>query len=35
LGHTFFVFYNADTAAVNVLYKRNSGDYGLLEPSVE
>jgi putative sigma-54 modulation protein len=34
LGHTFFVFYNADKAAINVLYKRDNGDYGLLEPSL-
>lgn len=34
LGHTFFVFYNADTSSINVLYKRDNGDYGLLEPSI-
>ncbi|MHB8626134.1 MAG: ribosome hibernation-promoting factor, HPF/YfiA family [Aggregatilineales bacterium] len=34
LGHTFFVFYNANKAAINVLYKRDNGDYGLLEPSL-
>lgn len=34
LGHAFFLFYNADTAAVNVVYKRDNGGYGLLEPSV-
>ncbi len=34
LGHTFFVFYNADTRSINVLYKRERGDYGLLEPSL-
>ncbi len=34
LGHTFFVFYNAHKAAINVLYKRDNGDYGLLEPSL-
>jgi len=32
LGHKFFVFYNANTAMINVLYKRDNGDYGLLEP---
>jgi putative sigma-54 modulation protein len=32
LGHKFFVFYNANTAAINILYKRDNGDYGLLEP---
>lgn len=32
LGHDFFVFLNPETEAVNVLYKRKSGDLGLLEP---
>ena len=33
LDHDFFVFVNADEKeAVNVLYKRRDGDYGLLEP---
>ena len=31
LGHTFFVFLNADTDEVNVVYKRNDKDYGVLE----
>ena len=31
LGHTFFVFCNKGTKAVNVVYKRNDGDYGLIE----
>lgn len=34
LGHDFFVFTSADTAAVNVLYRRNDGDFGLIEPRV-
>jgi putative sigma-54 modulation protein len=34
LGHDFFVFYNANSGAVNVLYRREGGGYGLLEPSV-
>ena len=34
LGHTFFVFLNADTEAVNVVYKRKDGTYGLIEPEV-
>jgi putative sigma-54 modulation protein len=35
LGHEdFFVFYNADTNAVNVLYLRRDGTYGLIEPIV-
>ncbi|MDN5276752.1 MAG: putative sigma-54 modulation protein [Clostridiales bacterium] len=32
LGHSFFVFTNADTEQVNVLYKRKDGNYGLIEP---
>lgn len=32
LGHNFFVFYNAFTDEVNVVYKRKGGTYGLIEP---
>ncbi len=32
LGHNFFVFSNADTDDVNVVYKRKDGNYGLIEP---
>lgn len=32
LGHQFFVFRNAKTEEINVLYKRNDGDLGLIEP---
>lgn len=32
LGHDFFVFTHAETDAVNVLYRRNDGDYGLIQP---
>ena len=32
LGHSFFVFINAETEQLNVLYKRRSGDLGLIEP---
>ena len=35
LGHTFFIFFNADTGVTNVLYKRDVGDYGLLIPEPE
>ena len=31
LGHNFFVFTNAESKAVNVVYKRNDGKYGLIE----
>ena len=32
VGHAFFMFQNAETGDVNVVYKRRSSDYGLLEP---
>jgi putative sigma-54 modulation protein len=32
LGHSFFVFQNAETEEVNVVYKRKDGRYGLIEP---
>lgn len=32
LGHTFFVFHNAGSEEVNVVYKRKDGNYGLIEP---
>ena len=32
LGHDFYVFLNADDNQVNVLYRRKSGDYGLIQP---
>lgn len=32
LGHNFFVFCNAETEKVNVVYKRNGNTYGLMEP---
>jgi putative sigma-54 modulation protein len=32
LGHDFFVFCNAETERVNVVYKRKSNTYGLIEP---
>ncbi len=32
LGHDFFIFYNTEDAALNVIYKRNDGNYGLLQP---
>jgi len=34
LGHDFFLFYNADEAAVNLVYRRRGGNYGLLQPEV-
>lgn len=32
LGHDFFLFQNADENTLTVLYRRKSGDYGLLLP---
>ena len=34
LGHDFFVFFNANSGSMNVLYRRHDGNYGLLEPQV-
>lgn len=35
LGHTFFVFLNAETDEVNVVYKRKDCNYGLIEPNFD
>jgi putative sigma-54 modulation protein len=32
VGHDFFVFTNAETSDTNVVYRRNDGHYGLIEP---
>ncbi len=32
LGHQFYMFLNADTDEINVVYKRNANGYGLLAP---
>jgi putative sigma-54 modulation protein len=32
LGHQFYMFSNAETDEVNVVYKRKDGNYGLIEP---
>ena len=34
LGHNFFVFCNAETDQVNVVYKRKGNTYGLIEPEI-
>ncbi|TMJ94582.1 MAG: ribosome-associated translation inhibitor RaiA [Actinobacteria bacterium] len=34
VGHDFFVFQNAETNDVNVVYRRRDGNYGLIEPQV-
>lgn len=33
VNHDFFMFLNADTNAISVVYKRTDGNYGLLEPT--
>lgn len=33
IGHDFFVFRNAESNEINVLYRRRDGDYGLIEPT--
>ena len=32
LGHDFYVFCNAETDEVNVVYRRKNGSFGLIEP---
>ena len=32
VGHDFFVFRNGDSEAVNIVYRRRDGGYGLIEP---
>ena len=34
LGHDFFLFFNADSEQLNLLYRRKNGDYGLIEPEL-
>jgi putative sigma-54 modulation protein len=34
LGHDFYVFVNAETERIAVLYRRKDGDFGLIEPAV-
>ena len=34
VGHDFFVFQNADTMDVNVVYRRRDSNYGLIEPQL-
>ena len=35
IGHKFYMFTNVDTNEINVVYCRDDGDYGLLEPSFD
>ena len=32
VGHAFYMFLNAETDQINVVYRRKAGDYGLLVP---
>lgn len=34
LGHSFFLFLDADAGEMKLLYRRNDGNYGLIEPTV-
>ena len=34
LGHQFFVYVDAESERVQILYKRRDGDFGLIEPIV-
>jgi putative sigma-54 modulation protein len=35
LGHAFFVYLSAETDEIAVIYRRNDGNYGLIEPVVK
>ena len=35
LGHDFFLFFNAETEELNLLYRRRDGNYGLIEPELK
>lgn len=34
LGHDFYVFFNSEDDAVNVIYRRRDGTFGLLQPEM-
>ena len=34
LGHDFYVFFNVNQNQINVIYRRRSGDYGLIQPEL-
>ncbi len=34
LGHAFFIFVNAENERLNLLYRRQDGDFGLIEPVI-
>ena len=35
LGHNFFLFADRNDGKLNVVYRRNDGDYGLIEPEIK
>jgi hypothetical protein len=35
IGHDFYVFTNAETGLVNVIYHRHNGGYGIIKPKIE
>lgn len=35
LGHKFYMFRNSETDAISVVYQRNDGGYGVIEPSYD
>lgn len=35
LGHDFYVFFSSEDDAVNVLYRRRDGTFGLLQPEID
>jgi len=35
LGHSFFLFINADSDELSLLYRRDDGNYGLIEPELD
>lgn len=35
LSHDFFVYFDAEDEAINVLYRRHDGNYGLLQPELD
>ncbi len=34
LGHNFFLFFDPDAEMIKLIYRRNDGDYGLIEPEI-
>ncbi len=35
IGHNFFMFFNGESEQINVVYRRDDGDYGLIEPAIQ